>query len=77
MEGVEARSTSNLLLALFPNPLGIKEGGPKRLLERGSTLVLVCRTSYEFDQVTGASSRLCGGHRCHHGHHFLEGVLDL
>ena len=36
MGEVEARSTSNLLLALFPNPLGINEGGPKHLLEQES-----------------------------------------
>jgi hypothetical protein len=33
---VEARSTSNLRLALFPNPLDINEGGPKHLLEKES-----------------------------------------
>ena len=36
MGEVEARSTSNLHLALFPNPLGINEGGSKHLLEQES-----------------------------------------
>ena len=49
---VEARFTSNLSLLLFSNPpVHWRCISLVPIRETGATLVLVCRTSYEFDQV--------------------------